>query len=74
MNIDVTINGKPFSAIESGETFYYEPSGTMWIKLDGQLLDIHNATYNAVALDNGTPSYFDDDDEITIVPTKLVNA
>jgi hypothetical protein len=73
MNIDVTINEKPFSAIESGETFYYEPSGTMWIKLDGKLFDTHG-TYNAVALDNGVASYFSDDDEITIIPTKLVNA
>ena len=74
MKIDVTINEKLFSTIESGETFYYEPSGTMWIKLDGQLIDKHSAKYNAVSLDNGVASYFSDDDEITIIPTKLVNA
>lgn len=73
MKIDVTINKKTFSEIEEGEAFYYEPSGVMWIKLNCQLFDTHGNPYNAVALDDGTPSYFEPNDIMTTIPTKLVN-
>lgn len=76
MKIDVTINEKSFSEIESGETFYYEPSGTMWIRLDLDipLFDKRGKLYNAVALDDGVASHFENDDKVMIIPTKLVNA
>ena len=75
MKIDVSLNvGKSFSEVLSGETFYYVPSGVMWIKLDNPLFDEYGNPYNAVALDDGIVSHFDEDDKVMIIPTKLVNA
>lgn len=75
MEINVTINcRKTFDKVEAGETFYYEPSGCMWIKLRYPLFDGNEDPYNAIALDDGTPSYFEANDKMLIIPTKLVNA
>ena len=75
MKIDVELNiGKSFGELLAGETFYYVPSGAMWIRLDSPLFDENGNLYNAVALDDGIPSHFDDDDKVLVIPTKLVNA
>lgn len=74
MKIDVLNGTCCFESISAGETFYYAPSGTMWIKLDEPLFDAYKNLYNAVALDDGIPTHFADDDMVVVIPTKLVNA
>ena len=72
---DVEVNiGKSFSKVLAGETFYYVPSRTIWIKLDSPLFDENGDLYNAVALDDGIPSHFNNEDKVEVIPTKLVNA
>lgn len=72
MEIDVK---EKFCDVPIGETFYYDPSGTMWTRLnEPPLFDKYGDLYNAVALDDGIPSHFENDDIVTIIPTKLVNA
>lgn len=52
-----------FGALENGETFFYEPSGVIWMKL--------NEDYNnAVALDDGTVCEFNDDERVIKVDIK----
>lgn len=50
----------PFGDLNSGDTFYYEPSGVIWMKLheDG---DFYN---RAVALDDGVVAIFNDDEGV----------
>lgn len=51
-----------FRDLKNGETFYYEPSGVIWMKLrDG---DMYNS---AVALDDGTVCQFDDSERVVKV-------
>ena len=56
---------RQFGELENGETFYYEPSGIIWMKLlDG---DFHNC---AVALDDGTVCEFGDHERVIKVDIK----
>lgn len=55
-----------FGELKNGETFYYEPSGVIWMKIAK-----HDGFYNcAVALDDGIVSQFDDDDRVIKVDIK----
>jgi hypothetical protein len=55
-----------FGELKSGETFYYEPSGVVWMKIAK-----HDGFYNcAVALDDGIISQFDDEDRVIKVDIK----
>lgn len=62
-----------FRDLKGGDTFYFEPSGVMWIKLLYSIRDKGENVYNAVALDDGTPVEFNDNTEIVVIPTKIVN-
>ena len=67
-----------FKDLKNGETFYYEPSGVVWMKLC-ENTHFHN---QAVALDDGMVCEFDDNDlvvkvnikcEVTISPIKTLD-
>lgn len=49
-----------FGDLKGGETFYYEPSGIIWMKLQEQEF-LYNS---AVALDDGTVCQFADDEYV----------
>ena len=74
MKIDVKTNNETkFSNLTGGDTFSYHDG--IWMKLDHTvkgMLDNHRG--NAVFLETGDITEFDDDDKITLVKTKLVNA
>ena len=70
MNIDVKFDDiQPFEDLVGGDTFYYPPSGVMWMKLTKSI-----DRFNAVALDDGTPVHFSNTDDVVVIKTKLVNA
>lgn len=52
----------PFGDLNSGDTFYYEPSGVIWMKL----FEDADKTFsnNAVALDDGVIGAFNDDESV----------
>ena len=49
-----------FGDLKGGETFYYEPSGVIWMKL----CESENFYNRAVALDDGVVAVFDDYDHV----------
>lgn len=65
-NVDDFQFHTPFGDLKNGETFYFEPSGTIWMKLyEDEFL------YNsAVALDDGTVCQFKDDEDVIKVDIK----
>lgn len=76
MKIDVNFkNTNRFGDLRGGDTFWYELSGTLWMKLiityDGDNVE---TIYNAVALDDGTLSEFGDNEVIIPIKTKVINA
>ena len=76
MKIDVEINRITIDDLVGGDTFYFAPSGILWMKTfdeykTSQVLD---GVVNAISLDDGTLNYFSKDDEIIPIKTKVVNA
>lgn len=74
MEIDVKLNGETkFSNLKSGDTFSFR--NNVWMKLKHTVRVTKNGGYgNAVSLEYGSVAEFDDDDKITLIKTKLVNA
>ena len=56
-----------------GDIFYFEPSGTLWMKTS-QTLKLTDGMANAISLDDGTLAYFSKGDAIIPIKTKVVNA
>ena len=56
-----------------GDTFYFEPSGTIWMKTVTEYEE-GDGVVNAISLDDGTLSYFSKGDAIIPIKTKVVNA
>ena len=50
----------PFGDLNSGDTFYYEPSGVIWMKLH----ECNAFSNSAVALDDGVVAVFNDDESV----------
>ena len=59
-----------------GDTFYFAPSGTLWMKtiIEYKAIEAPDGMANAISLDDGTLSYFSKGDAIIPIKTKVVNA
>ena len=75
MKIDVNVEPKTTTIddLVSGDTFYFEPSGVMWMKISEEI-EIYDGIANAVSLDDGTLSRFYNYEKIVPIKTKVVNA
>ena len=73
MEIDVKLNGEiKFSNLKGGDTFSFR--NNVWMKLKHRVTKDGGYYGNAVLLEYGSVAEFDDDDKITLIKTKLVNA
>jgi hypothetical protein len=59
INVDDLTIYTSFGALENGETFYYEPSDVIWMKLRED-----EYPNSAVSLDDGTVCMFNDDERV----------
>ena len=66
-NVDDFLKPYTFGDLKCGETFYYEPSGIIWMKLRED-----EYVYNsAVSLDDGTICAFSDNEHVIKLDIKL---
>ena len=72
MKIEYKSNEVEFGTLKNGEVFQYHYDGdeVLWMKM----ISSDNDKYNAVALDDGTPSKFGYDELVTRADVKVVSA
>ena len=76
MQIEAEINRITIDDLVGGDTFYFTPSGLLWMKtfVEYKTDQAPDGVANAISLDDGTLNYFSKDDDIIPIKTKVVNA
>lgn len=75
MKIDVNIKNVTIDDLVSGDTFYFEPSGILWMKtlMEYTVTEAPDGIANAISLDDGSLAYFSKCDTIIPIKTQIVN-